>query len=102
MQARYTPLPVEMECTEDMATAGGDKPSMEDDPAPISSIAFVNVRVSCHSVTLAAMPNVRERNVSISARNYEPESFEQYVDTHDRRPLPDTPPLPNSELLAAM
>ena len=48
------------------------------------------------------MPNVREKDVSISARNHEPASFEQHADTHDRRPLPDAPPTPNSELLAAM
>ncbi len=53
-------------------------------------------------MTLAAMPNVREKDVSISARNHEPASFEQHADTHDRRPLPDAPPPPNSELLAAM
>ncbi len=71
-------------------------------PTAAPSIAFVTVRVGCHDVTLAAMPNVREKDMSISARNHEPESFEQYVDTHDSRPLPDAPPPPNSELLAAM
>ncbi len=89
-----------------MATAGGDQSSMEENPTAISPIAFVNVRVSCHSVTLAAMPNVRD--MSISARNHEPESFCQDDDTHDRRPLsdaldlPDAPPPFTSELVTAM
>ncbi len=91
-----------MEVTEDMATAGGYQLSMEDQTATILPTASVNVRVSCHALTLAAMPNIRETDVSISARNHEPHSFEQFVDTHDRRPLPDSPPPPNSELLAAM
>jgi hypothetical protein len=73
-----------MEVTEDMATAGGDQLSMEDHTASILPTAFVNVRVSCHALTLAAMPNIREKDVSISARNHEPDSFEQFVDTHDR------------------
>ncbi len=34
-----------------------------------------------------AMPNVREKDVSISARNHEPDSFVQYVGTHERRPF---------------
>ena len=103
MRARYAPLPViQLEDTEDMATAGGDQFSMEDNPTAISPIALVNVRVSCHSVTLAAMPNVREKDMSISARSHEPESFGQYWDTHDRRPLPDAPPPLNSELVTAM
>ena len=93
------PSPADIE----MVTAGGDQLIMEDNnPLPRLPTALVNVRVSCHSVTQAAMPNVREKDVSISARNHEPASFEQHADTHDRKPLPDSPPPPNSELLAAM
>ncbi len=67
MQARYAPLPlIQPAHTEDMATARGDQLSTEENPTAISPIAFVNVRVSRHSVTVAAMPNVRD--ISISAR----------------------------------
>ncbi len=85
--------------TDDIATAGGDQRSMDYQTA---SIALVNVRVSCHALTMAAMPNVREKDVSISVRNHEPDSFEQYKDNHDMRPLPDSPPPPKLQLLAAM
>jgi hypothetical protein len=36
---------------------------------------------------LTAMPNVREKDISISARNHEPDSFSQFPDNHERRPL---------------
>jgi hypothetical protein len=55
---------------------------------------------------MAAMPKFREKDVSISARNHEPDSFEQFKDNHDRRPLPDSrpdsPPPKNLQLLAAV
>jgi hypothetical protein len=85
--------------SDDIATAGGDQRSMD---CQTTSIALVNVRVSCHALTMAAMPNVREKDVSISPRNHEPDSFQQYKDNHDRRPLPDSPPPTKLQLLAAM
>ena len=48
-----------------------------------------------------AMPNVREMDVSISARNHEPESFTQFLDNHERRPLSEKEPPPKS-LVTAM
>jgi hypothetical protein len=43
---------------------------------------------------LAAMPNVREKDVSISAWNHEPDSFSQFLDNHERRPVAEVMPHP--------
>jgi hypothetical protein len=37
--------------------------------------------------SLTAMPNIREKDVSISARNHNPESFTQFLDNHERWPI---------------
>jgi hypothetical protein len=42
---------------------------------------------------LTAMPNVREKDVSISARNHDPDSFAQFPWNHNHRPLTETIPL---------
>jgi hypothetical protein len=46
---------------------------------------------------LTAMPNVRKKNVFISARNHEPDSFSEFPDNHKRRPLAEV--VPHSKLL---
>jgi hypothetical protein len=43
------------------------------------------------------MPNVREKDVSISARNHELDSFSQFLDNHERRPIAEE--VPHSKLL---
>jgi hypothetical protein len=43
---------------------------------------------------LTAMPNVREKDVSISARNHEPDSYSQFPDNYERRPLAEVVPHP--------
>jgi hypothetical protein len=43
---------------------------------------------------MTAMPNVRGKYVSISARNHEPDSFSQFLDNHKRRPVVEEVPHP--------
>jgi hypothetical protein len=44
--------------------------------------------------SLTAMPNVKEKDVSISARNHEPDSFSQFFDNQERRPIAEEVPHP--------
>jgi hypothetical protein len=43
---------------------------------------------------LTPMPNVRGKYVSISARNHELDSFSQFLDNHERRPVAEVMPHP--------
>jgi hypothetical protein len=58
------------------------------------AVALITVR------GLTAMPNVREKDVSISARNHEPDSFSQFHDNHERRPLAEVVPHPKLSVMA--
>jgi hypothetical protein len=61
------------------------------------TIAVAHLTMGIHT----AMPNVREKDVSISARNHELKSFTQFLDNHERRPLSEKAPPPKS-LVTAM
>jgi hypothetical protein len=69
-------------------------------------VAEVNVkREAFGGLSLTAMPNVREKDISILAHNHEPDSFIQFPDNHERRPLAEIEAHPKSlqkvmELLA--
>jgi hypothetical protein len=66
------------------------------------AVAEVNVkREAFGGLSLTAMPNVREKDVSISIRNHEPNSFIQFPDNYERRPLAVIEAHPKS-LLKAM
>jgi hypothetical protein len=60
--------------------------------------ALVNVQ-RFGGLSLTAMPNVREKDESISARNHEPDSFAQSPRNHDRRPLTETSTLAETTYL---
>jgi hypothetical protein len=66
-----------------------------------TATTFVNVKVGCQASTMAAMPSVHKKDVSISARNHEPDSLTQFADNHERRPLAETEP-PSKFALEAM
>jgi hypothetical protein len=52
------------------------------------AVAQVNIkREAVGGLSLIAMPNVREKDISILARYHEPASFSQFFDNHERRPL---------------
>jgi hypothetical protein len=63
-----------------------------DDQEGRGTVAIVVAQITVGGLT--AMPNVREKDVSISARNHEPHSFSQYLDNHERRPLAEVFPHP--------
>jgi hypothetical protein len=70
-----------------------------DDQGGMGTVATAMAQLTMGSLT--AMPIIREKDVSISARNYKPESFTQFLDNHERRPIAEIAPHPKS-LIKAM
>jgi hypothetical protein len=56
-----------------------------DDQGGMGTVAMAVAHITIGRLT--AMPNVKEKDVSISARNHEPDSFSQFLDNHERRPI---------------
>jgi hypothetical protein len=56
------------------------------------TVAIVVAQITGRGLT--AMPNMREKDVSISARNHEPDSFSQFPNNHERRPQAEVVPDP--------
>jgi hypothetical protein len=60
-----------------------------DDQEGRGTVAIVVAQITVGGLT--AMPNVNEKDVSISARNHEPDSFSQFLD-HERMPMAEGMP----------
>jgi hypothetical protein len=58
----------------------------------MGTVAMAVAQITIEKLT--AMPYVREKAVSISAKNHEPDSFSMFLDNHERRRIAEEVPHP--------
>jgi hypothetical protein len=84
--------------SEELISNSAETSESSDDQGGMGTVAVAVAQITIGRLT--AMPNVREKDISISAKNHEPDSFSQFMDNHERGPIVEEVPHPKLHVKA--